>query len=378
MNCGQLTRRHETCNTPQTSAVSDVDQVPIVDPVSNAVPASRENAGFRSSQLATPWVDSPFFTRLLDESALDAEEKAMVRHFAEYGWVVIDPEIPSATLDGAVRDVRDRYNPGGDGYYSDERRIQDAWNFSDNVRKIAAASRVLEILAILYRRPPFPFQTLNFRIGSEQRTHSDQALFDSLPHGFMCGVWVALENVDEGNGPLHYYPGSHKPPVYNLYDLGVVASEQSHALERIRHYEDFVESLMESVKPPRQTLRIEKGQALIWAANLFHGGCPILEKGRTRFSQVTHYYFGGCVYYTPLMSDPALGRIATRVAFNAAQGRIVPQYYQGRRVENPGEWPPRLSAETPIEDPMAFPTRVPRSAVNALLRSFDVVRDRFF
>ena len=348
-----------------------------MDPLTNSPQDDRQIAGFDSSQLATPWVDSPFFSRLIEESPLDAKERAIVRHFAEFGWVVIDPEIPSSALDGAIRDVRDRYQASGD-YYADERRVQDAWNFSDNVRAIATATRVIEVLTMLYRRPAFPFQTLNFRIGSEQRTHSDQALFDSLPHGFMCGVWVALEDVDEGNGPLHYYPGSHKLPVYNLNDLGIVASEQSHALERFREYEDFVESLMESIKPPRETLHIEKGQALIWAANLFHGGCPILERGRTRFSQVTHYYFGGCVYYTPLMSDPALGRIATRVAFNAAHGRMVPQYYQGRHVENPGEWPPLLCADPPVEDPMAFPTRVPRSAINAALRSFDVIRDRFF
>ena len=30
----------------------------------------------------------------------------------------------------------------------------------------------------------------------------------------MVGIWVALEDVDEECGPLVYYPGSHKLPIY--------------------------------------------------------------------------------------------------------------------------------------------------------------------
>src|SRR5687768_1700741 len=162
----------------------------------------------RAEAMDVPWVDSPFFPKLFEQSDLDSKMVETIRHFAEHGYAVIDPEIPTAVIEGAIRDVSDRYKPGGDGYYSDERRIQDAWSFSQNVRRIATAPRVLEVLKVLYRRTPFPFQTLNFRVGSEQRTHSDIALFDSIPHGYMCGVWVALEDIDESNGPLQYYPGS--------------------------------------------------------------------------------------------------------------------------------------------------------------------------
>jgi hypothetical protein len=46
---------------------------------------------------------------------------------------------------------------------------------------------------------------------------------------------------------------------------------------------------------------IKKGQAFIWAANLVHGGSPQNDRSRTRMSQVSHYFFEGCRYYTPLL-----------------------------------------------------------------------------
>lgn len=62
----------------------------------------------------------------------------------------------------------------------------------------------------------------------------------------------------------------------------------------------------------KQSLCIEKGNMLIWSANLLHGGDPILKHDSTRFSQVTHYYFEACKYYTPLGSDFMNGRIEYR------------------------------------------------------------------
>ena len=60
------------------------------------------------------------------------------------------------------------------------------------------------------------------------------------------------------------------------------------------------------------------GDALIWTANLLHGGEPILRAGATRWSQVTHYYFDGCSYYTPMHSDVMAGQIAHRKPHNIA------------------------------------------------------------
>ena len=52
----------------------------------------------------------------------------------------------------------------------------------------------------------------------------------------------------------------------------------------------------------------KKGQTLIWASNLLHGGAPIINPNSTRFAQATHFYFEGCNnYYAPMFSDTANG-----------------------------------------------------------------------
>ena len=62
----------------------------------------------------------------------------------------------------------------------------------------------------LFGRKVLALQHLNFPIGTQQPAHFDTMAFQSDPPNYMCGVWVALEDMDMDNGPLIYYPGSYK------------------------------------------------------------------------------------------------------------------------------------------------------------------------
>ncbi|NES91359.1 phytanoyl-CoA dioxygenase family protein, partial [Okeania sp. SIO2B9] len=218
-------------------------------------------------------------------------------------------------------------------------RIQDAWTFNQDVKKIATSSKIINLLKILYQREPIPFQTLNFKFGTQQSTHSDSIHFSSMPARFMCGVWVALEDVDANNGPLHYYPGSHKLPIFDLNDLGITGSYQNKPYDVYPIYEEFLQSLIEHNGLKKVELYVKKGQALIWAANLLHGGSPVLDKNRTRYSQVTHYYFSDCMYYIPLLSDPFLHRIHLKEVRNIMTGKVVDHIYNGEKIEvNPEQY----------------------------------------
>ena len=213
-------------------------------------------------------------------------------------------DTPESVLDEVVSDLGDLYtespkaNRDVDGVSYAHRRIKDAWRISENVRALALDRRLLEVLEAIYGRRPLPFQTLNFRVGSQQPAHSDAIHFNSQPAGYMCGVWVALEDIDMENGPVVYYPGTHRLSEVTPADLGIDATFQQY-----RQYTDYVAGLIErdELEPRYATLR--KGQALIWASNILHGGSSQKDRSRTRHSQVTHCFFEGCRYYTPMTSD---------------------------------------------------------------------------
>jgi hypothetical protein len=155
----------------------------------------------------------------------------------------------------------------------------------------------------------------------------------------MCGVWVALEKVDESNGGLHYYPGSHRLPVIECHDVGISGLEGG---ARYHLYEDSIQELISVAGLSKQVVRLDAGDALIWAANLLHGGDPIKLKDSTRMSQVTHYYFEGCRFYTPLHSDIPSGNIALREHVRNIQTNNIamqPPLYKGFALfRNLGSW----------------------------------------
>jgi Phytanoyl-CoA dioxygenase (PhyH) len=222
-----------------------------------------------------------------------SEEQVGQYHGA--GYMIFDPKIPMSVLDQAIIDLKN--HPDNVHNLHHGSRVFNGWKQSRAVRSIALNARVLRALRQLYGRTPLPFQTLNFPIGTEQKPHSDIIHFHTDPPSYMCGVWVALEDIDEGNGALVYYPGSHKLPEVKMEDFAAGPGKE--------HYDDYEATIAGVVKknnlrPERAIIR--KGQCLIWSANLIHGGGSHPDKHRTRHSQVTHYFFEGCQYYTPLDS----------------------------------------------------------------------------
>jgi hypothetical protein len=227
------------------------------------------------------------------------------------GYLIVrSPGWTESVIDGALADLDGKYEGDGDErdgvwYYSYS--IMDAWKVSESVKTIALHPSMLAILEELYGRKPLPFQTLNFPMGTQQAAHSDAVHFSSMPPGYMGGVWVALEDVDETNGPLMYYPGSHKRPYIHPKDIDAEPVEQEYV-----KYEKYIQRVIQEENLRPEYGLINKGDALIWSANLLHGGAPQTDMKRTRNSQVTHYFFEGCKYYTPWMSDPETDNIHWR------------------------------------------------------------------
>jgi len=210
-------------------------------------------------------------------------------------------------------------------------RVQDAWRRSPAVRALATHPVVLDFLHEAYGREPFAFQTLNFRVGTQQEVHSDTVHFNAAPEGLMCGVWVALEDISPDSGPLLYYPGSHRLPRLTMADVGV-KDRRGTPDDYIRLYVPALAAQLKAAGLQAQTATISKGQAFVWAANLAHGGSPITNPALTRRSMVTHYLFPSSLYFTPMRSDEPNDDLLVRLPQDVATGRFVWPRRNGRTV----------------------------------------------
>lgn len=148
----------------------------------------------------------------------EVERSGWQEQFDQNGYLVVDFELPERLIEDAIAFTTGHFFAEKDRGQKpilphDERRVQDAWKFNAAVREIATFPTVLAFLRTLYGKHPLPFQTLNFPVGTELAVHSDVVHFNCWPNdGSMCGVWLALEDIDGDNGPLIYYPGTHKWP----------------------------------------------------------------------------------------------------------------------------------------------------------------------
>jgi hypothetical protein len=274
---------------------------------------------------ARPRIDAPDLTESL--RGLAPDEHAFAVAMAEDGGAKFDLGDDAAKLcDRAVAETEALFE-GGKG------RVQDAWLRSRAVRRLARHPETLRLLRAAYGREPFAFQTLNFMRGTQQPLHSDTIHFNTEPAGFMCGVWIALEDVDPRSGPLLYQPGSHRLPVLSMRDVGVNGAP---VLEDYgRYYEPRFQQQLDAAGLPTRSLLLRKGQAFAWAANLAHGGSAIEDPALTRRSLVVHFYFKDAVYYTPRLSDEPAGQLHMRLPPNIGDGLWVWPRRNGRPARLP-------------------------------------------
>lgn len=274
--------------------------------------------------LDIPWIESPFFYELLKNSNLSDEEKDICIQYHEKGYLIIDLNLDDEQIKEIVKDMYTALEDPTTKYhakhftYTDSQRIFENWRKSQAIANLTIHPKILKTLSFLYDKEPFPFSTINFIKGSNQPLHSDIIHFHSVPALWMAGVWVALEDVDESNGTLRIVPGSHKWPLYEYHNLNLTHPDQLQNGEEInyRQYENFLIDLIKVKEAKDLNVNLKKGQALIWASNMLHGGCNvegITDFNKTRLTQANHYFFKGCKeYYHPMFSSPLEGKYAKK------------------------------------------------------------------
>jgi ectoine hydroxylase-related dioxygenase (phytanoyl-CoA dioxygenase family) len=255
------------------------------------------------------WTDRPdaeaVLAQKIDSGAVSAALGQQLAQLIKFGYVIIPGAIEHQLADqllaeiAAVTQQPDKYiarrnraayaHPTEDVARDTSFRIID---FHVNSRLASSAiycDAVAQILDAVFESSANAFQCLTFNHGSQQHMHQDGAyVVVSEPLQFLAS-WIALEDVRPGSGELTYYAGSHK------LDDFLFGEEQSKAWTPAEHgqeaHREFLDSIVRRSEEAGLDCEVflpKKGDALIWASDLVHGGKK-MENSLTRKSIVTHY-----------------------------------------------------------------------------------------
>ena len=231
--------------------------------------------------------------------------KESLQQFNETGFAILPQWLNTAKADTINTEV-DQLLKEKKAVLKYGKKIMFAFHQSPLISSIGTEPELLELLAVLLDGEAVLFQSMNFMYGSELATHSDSFHMTTYPLGGLLGVWIALEDVTDENGPLHYYPGSHHLPYYMNADYDNEGSYFMTGAKSYAAYEEMMAAKIRELGLQKQVWRPKKGDMMIWHANLFHGGEPLLNKTSTRKSMVLHYFKKGVVCYHEITQRPAL------------------------------------------------------------------------
>lgn len=246
-------------------------------------------------ELLTRWVTDGYFTMtdLFDATDLDAYGSEADRiWFADkpvdglaISDVIVDGihtvHMPHADLLALPRDVREKAKQDSNW------RIGEFHLYNTVARKIFDSEKAIRLCSAILDRPAFPHFSLTFSKGSKQLLHQDACVFHTWPLNALIGVWVALEDIKPGSGPLVYCPKSHREPLFAEFDNYPQTQRRTSSPEQSDRYQQYVDAV--AAKYERKEFLAKKGEVLFWHGMLVHGGATHVEPGSTRKSFVIHY-----------------------------------------------------------------------------------------
>lgn len=218
----------------------------------------------------------------------------------EDGYCIINLDIDEL-IDEANIDIEDivkkkSFKTNSAAYhYNESPRIVEGWKSSRAIKKIATNEKILSFLKQAYKSEPIPFSTINFLKGTEQPLHSDEFHFGSIPHRYLTGCWIALEDIHQDSGPLSLAAKSHRMPIFSFEMLNIKTPKSEKDFKvAYTMYEEWAKQQIKENNFKIITPTLKKGQCLIWLSNLLHGSYEINNHNLTRKSLVVHYHYEAC------------------------------------------------------------------------------------
>ena len=233
------------------------------------------------------------------------EHKTELLKWSDNGFSILRTFFSEDQLDRVNKDIETLIeNKSADWRYG--KKIMFAHKQAESIKDLAQNGPLKQVMQMLLSQEIALFQSINFLEGSEQKTHSDSIHMSTYPKGNLIAAWVALEDIDINQGPLHYYSGSHQFPYFMNEDFKHGGKGMLLGKRPYDFYEDSIAELVKSKNLKKEVFLAKKGDVLIWHANLLHGGEEHLDKNLSRKSMVFHYYAKEAVCYHEITQRPAL------------------------------------------------------------------------
>lgn len=240
-----------------------------------------------------------------DFKKLDEKTQQSLLNWSDNGYVVLESFYQKEEVD-LINDEVEKLLQQKKISWNDN-RIMFAIKKSALLASAATFPKLKSCIDLIMDKEMELFQSINFYESSQQRTHSDSIHMSTYPKGNIIAVWIALEDVGIEDGPLHFYPGSHKLPYIMNSDFGNNSTSFKLGDKSYGHYEDKIAQILEENKQLEKKLFLaKKGDILIWHANLLHGAELKTNPKASRKSMVFHYYAKDAIAFHEITERPTL------------------------------------------------------------------------
>jgi ectoine hydroxylase len=276
--------------------------------VRKSIYAPISSADFKHLPQSRPWSDqTDDITQQAGFTDLPKQiQDALAATWARGGYAVLKNYFSSDFIDQTNAEIDRLLHEKVIDYNYSGRKIMFAYRHGALMNKIATDQGIIAAFKFLSGKEMVPFQSINFEKSSEQRAHSDAIHMTTYPLGYLTAAWVALEDIGTNQGPLIYYPGSHRLPYVLNDDFDHGGSNYLLGKDAYLAYEEHIQKLIRENKLQAEVLHPEKGDVFLWHGNLIHGAQKMIQPELTRKSMVVHYLSPEVICYHEITQRPAL------------------------------------------------------------------------
>lgn len=243
--------------------------------------------------------------RRLRRGEITVGDADRLRDWCTNGYVILRQAVDPALCDRVRSDLEQAWATGDErvlvappgqppspltvGTPTEKMRVVDLYAVFESAREALFSPELVRFLQMIFEDRPQLFQSLTFEQGSQQGMHQDTAFVVVDSPMELAASWIALQDVVSGSGELMYFEGSHRMPEYLFSGEHKHFSMDRDGKDQEIEWSRLIYEHAERMGLPYRTFLPEKGDVLIWSADLAHGGSEAVDDTLTRKSLVGHY-----------------------------------------------------------------------------------------